>query len=1011
MKKSLPVLVSAALVSSISASVAFAAAELTTGDKLNILIEAGIFDRDGTGNGSELESSMTREQLAKIIAKLKNLKEIPGTGYTDVAADRWSASFIQAVSKAAPPLMNGVAEERFDPSGEVTLEQMAAVVVRALDLQAGKAAPVKGYASDWAKDYVAAAFESGLLGEEVDYTKPATRSELVEAAYGAKQALDNAAKPAKASIQSVKAAGSRTVEVALDRDVDTGKAILTLTKGGDPVAADTKWSDDKTTAVLTLKQSKVSEGEYTVTLGGLDASQIATASKRFVGENEVVKKLEFVLAADTIAKSKKAIAPFRALNQYGENASVSPADFTVTTPNFASTVKKDGNGMLFVSMDTSAALDGSAVFPNTTVVPIYLVENDSRLSIGHTFKLGSEPFIQKLELGDVKYTSDKKELTAMGETATIPVAMYDQYGNPVGYDSKNPGDWVTNMFTTPYLDRLKGEFGDFDNDNFGEWKLSLTGRVEKSEELDVRVQIEGASASAKVKAGSARLVTKIEFGTPSGSLNEAEEKDVFIPIVGYDESGKPLTADELVEDENYNKINVTASHVIGTGKDGKVTILKHGPYKGQLHITGVKEGVKAGSSAIFGAYLTSSAGNNSYVTIHIPIERIRVPDKIGVATANAPKTAGGSAGFKLVVYDQNGKQLDKLPAVTENGRTVTYDVYVEYKGTNGAHGEGDNQLKITRNDRFGYATSDVYTAGSAPTIYAGSDVQFFNNTFSFGVTSTAAGAGSGEKLEYKASLRKTVEGGSPTVISTAARSIAYIDGAAADLTYTVSKPTAMYGIKDSVVLTSDQMTLDAGIMRKAISVSAKDSAGDTVVLPNSGIVSVTSSVYSVAQAKSSSSAGGTGYVLGYTPGKAPLNVAYRTLNGELRMANVEAEVKEDTPVISRMTSIAMDTIRSTDLFNKAVFNKAWQFMRLTLVDQYGVSYGTTNINAYAKITGVMYVLEVDDPADEGLIAVSNDGETKGDITFASELAPGTHYFTVTAYANGKSASTYIRYIK
>jgi len=1008
MKKSLSVLVAGAMVSSMFASVAFAA-DLTTEQKLQALINAGIFDPEGTGNGFELDAKMTREQLAKILAKLMGLQELPGTSYTDVEADRWSAGFIQAVSKANPPLMDGQWEGIFNPSGTVTIEELATVAVRALNLEVKNNAEVDGEVSDWAKGYVAAAVSAGLIGELSDYTKPAIRSQLVEATYAAKEALDDAKNP-KVSVVSAKAVGVQKVEVTFSKAVDTEKAKLSLKKGTVDIALNAPtWSQDGKTATVTLKDAKISEGQYTVTLSGVE--NIDKNSASFVGENEKVTKLEFATASDEIAKSSKARVQFRAVNQYGEPTSMSAGNFTVTTPNFNSSVTKDNNGNYVVTIDTANPISGTAN-TGTTIIPVYIYENDSRVSVQKNFRLGAEPFVTKMELGQVKYPAGKSSISASGEYATIPVILYDQYGNPMAFDNPGvnadkDGNWVYNTFTTPYNQNIKPVFGDFDGDNFGEVRVPLNGRVEKSEDYTITVQIGGANASTKVSVSSVKLVTKIEFGEPSDTLNVGEVKDVYIPIIGYDENGNRLTADELVDDENYKRIIVNASAVKGVN-GGAVKIEKTGPYKGQLHVTEVDATAQAGSYAFFSAYLDSKMGNTSYITKTVPILKARVPDKVSVVTNNAPKTAGGASSYKMVILDQNGKQLNKLPTVDENGRTVTYEVYVQFIGTNGEGGDV-NDLYVERLDRLGKASGVVFYPGDTVTFTG--DLNDFNSTYQFKVNDK--GTGKNEKLEVKATLRKIVDG-NKTDISTATRSITFIDVANENLTYTVSKPSAMYAVKDSALLSQESQFKTGSLMGRSITVSAKDSAGDTVALPNSGIFSVTSSAYSIAQADTNGS--GTGRVIGYTPGEATLTVAYKTLKGETRTANVDVTVKGDIPTISRVTSDANVTLTSADRYNKtAVYDEAWEFMNLAVVDSYGVSYKEANIYNYRNITGVIYTIDTDIPkrlridATTGVL-YSKDADGN-EVQGLGNLDAGTYYFTLTATSGSHSTSTYVKYTK
>lgn len=190
--------------------------EMTTEEKLDALIRAGIFDKEGSPNNSNSNIPTTREELAIIMARLNGLQVAAGTSYTDVAADRWSAGFIQAVTNAG--LMEGPGDGKFDPSGEITLEQLATVAVRALGLKPESNATVDGDVSEWAKGYVAAAIANGLLSDEPDFTRPAIRSELVEASYAAKESLNCSNEP-----------NLQLSESSLDLGVKNGELKLTFT--------------------------------------------------------------------------------------------------------------------------------------------------------------------------------------------------------------------------------------------------------------------------------------------------------------------------------------------------------------------------------------------------------------------------------------------------------------------------------------------------------------------------------------------------------------------------------------------------------------------------------------------------------------------------------------------------------------------------------------------------------------------------------------------------------------
>lgn len=186
MKKSLAVVLSSAMALSVFATSAFAADAPSTETQYNTLKDAGIFE--GTDNGPALDANMTRAQFAKVIDMLKGLSQDTASAsvYTDLDGSGWATGFIGAATKAK--LMDGVATGKFDPTGEVTIEQLATVAVRAFDLPLSTDA-VAGKVSDWAKGYVAAAIKAGLITAKADYTIKANRGLLVNVAYTAREMM------------------------------------------------------------------------------------------------------------------------------------------------------------------------------------------------------------------------------------------------------------------------------------------------------------------------------------------------------------------------------------------------------------------------------------------------------------------------------------------------------------------------------------------------------------------------------------------------------------------------------------------------------------------------------------------------------------------------------------------------------------------------------------------------------------------------------------------------------
>ncbi|WP_052087943.1 S-layer homology domain-containing protein [Paenibacillus wynnii] len=181
MKKILSVALSTAMAFSMFASVAFADTATTPEAQFSALAAKGILNGFPDGQ-AHLEKDLTRAEFAKIIAKLFDLSEITTTlSYKDknYNANHWARGYIEAVTKAG--LMNGRTATTFDPSGKVTVQEVATVLARALKL--GTPTVINNTASAWAKTYVQAVIDKGLIASSTNFQGNANRALVVSAAY------------------------------------------------------------------------------------------------------------------------------------------------------------------------------------------------------------------------------------------------------------------------------------------------------------------------------------------------------------------------------------------------------------------------------------------------------------------------------------------------------------------------------------------------------------------------------------------------------------------------------------------------------------------------------------------------------------------------------------------------------------------------------------------------------------------------------------------------------------
>jgi len=570
MKKSLSVLLSVAMSVSIFSSVAFGAeGNLDTKAKYDALVQSGIFD--GMEDGlPHLEDPMTRAQLAKILTRLKNLQEVSGSSYTDLDGAGWASGYIEAVTKAG--LMDGVDVGIFAPSSNVTLEQLATVLVRALNLPVPANPWVSGEVSDWAKGYVAAALQAGLIAPKSDFTKQAARADLVDSTYSAKQQID-AQNEATATFS---VDGAKALKVAFSKAVDTSKVTFTVKYGSaDAKPAKVTWSSDKKAATLEYNV-KLQPGEYTITAKG-------AASKDLTGkvsvEEEKVAKIEIL--SDTAPavfetntyKVKAVNVYYKVLNQYGE-------DVTKTTSvSWQSSVGPLISDDVQRGIVTFEIPDNNYYFQLGTQFTVNGYVAGTGVNVAKTMKIGDAAYANSVEVKGL-WSADGKPLTLTSDYGSyyLLLDVKDQYGNPVkakDLDTKNgqlnvysSNPMLVNVVDSNYDPHFFDNVGP-NNDQLG---LQLVKTHDSSQVVytgDLRATITltpkrgGTSATYTIELQKGSIVQNFSLSAPTVTVAQGDK--VNIPYTATDADGNSITnLDDLrymVGNTvvNANGVNLTAT--------------------------------------------------------------------------------------------------------------------------------------------------------------------------------------------------------------------------------------------------------------------------------------------------------------------------------------------------------------------------------------------------------------------------------------------------------------------
>ncbi|HIW34503.1 MAG TPA: type I pullulanase [Candidatus Paenibacillus intestinavium] len=113
--------------------------------------------------------NITRAEFTAILARVLNLEEGSVSPFSDVGSDKWYSQSINAAFAAG--LVNGRSDTQFVPNGTMTREEMAALIVRALEfklgreLEAGTAITFTDEASiaQWAIEAIEKATAAGII--------------------------------------------------------------------------------------------------------------------------------------------------------------------------------------------------------------------------------------------------------------------------------------------------------------------------------------------------------------------------------------------------------------------------------------------------------------------------------------------------------------------------------------------------------------------------------------------------------------------------------------------------------------------------------------------------------------------------------------------------------------------------------------------------------------------------------------------------------------------------------
>ncbi|MNX41071.1 Cell surface protein precursor [compost metagenome] len=255
--------------------------DAATKAKFDAMISAGIFDGVQEQQFG-LQEQMNRAQFAKIAAlilKLEVNSDLKTSSFKDVKGDDpangYALPFIEALKKAGITQGDG-SSAFFNPSGNVTKEQLAAFLVRALNIPTSNTNhnDDHGKVSAWASRYVETALQYKLIVLEQNnpgWQSNANRGDLVLSSYEAKTQLD----PLKLVSASVTEQHELTLSFSAslqESQVDLSK-ILIGGKALDKTKAHFKLSEDGKTLTIIFDEPLSPEllSQPAISINGLES--------------------------------------------------------------------------------------------------------------------------------------------------------------------------------------------------------------------------------------------------------------------------------------------------------------------------------------------------------------------------------------------------------------------------------------------------------------------------------------------------------------------------------------------------------------------------------------------------------------------------------------------------------------------------------------------------------------------------------------------------------------------
>lgn len=156
-------------------------------ESIEVLAARNIMNGNSTSTFAP-KANITRAEVAAIITRSLNLDTTTVAGkFSDVPSSKWYAKEVEAAANAG--IITGIGNNKFAPEDEITREQIAVMISRALEYKQGKAATIPAATftdaakiSSYAKNAVAVVASKGIVKGSENKFNPADKATREEVA-------------------------------------------------------------------------------------------------------------------------------------------------------------------------------------------------------------------------------------------------------------------------------------------------------------------------------------------------------------------------------------------------------------------------------------------------------------------------------------------------------------------------------------------------------------------------------------------------------------------------------------------------------------------------------------------------------------------------------------------------------------------------------------------------------------------------------------------------------------